>query len=310
MSFASMKRNRKDFSKLVSKLEESKDGNSAQQDERFWKPERDKAGNGYAVVRFLPASDGEDLPWVQLFSHSFQGPGGWFIENCRTTLGQKCPACESNTELWNSGIESNKNIARDRKRKLTYISNIYVVSDPSNPDNEGKVFLWKYGKSIFNIINEAMDPQFEDEEAINPFDLWDGANFKIKIRNKDGYVNYDKSEFDSISMLDDDEYTMEKIWKSQHKLSEFIDEDQFRSYDDQKSRLDRVLGQKTTKTTKSAESDAGTSTAQKFEKSKKEKAAPVMEEKEEIHSADDIPFDVDEDEDDTLSYFTKLAEED
>lgn len=307
MSFKSMKRNRKDFTNLVSKLEESKGGNSAQQDERFWKPERDKAGNGYAVVRFLPATDGEDLPWVQLFSHSFQGPGGWYIENCRTTLGQKCPLCEANTELWNTGIESNKNIARDRKRKLSYISNIYIVSDTSNPDNEGKVFMWKYGKSIFNIITEAMDPQFEDEEPINPFDLWDGANFKIKIRNKDGYVNYDKSEFDKSSMINEDESIMEKIWNSQHNLSEFIDQDQFNPYDKQSKRLDRVLGKKTT----TAESTmSSSSTQEKFSTNGKETPEPSMEEVP-GQSADDIPFDVDDDDDDeTLAYFSKLAEED
>lgn len=311
MSFASMKRNRKDFSKLVSKLEETKSGGNQGADERFWKPERDKAGNGYAVIRFLPASDGEDLPWVQLFSHSFQGPGGWYIDNCRTTLGQKCPVCEANTELWNSGIEANKNIARDRKRKMTYISNIYVVSDPSNPDNEGKVFLWKYGKSIFNIINEALEPQFEDEEPLNPFDFWEGANFKIKIRNKDGYVNYDKSEFDSISPLMDDDDEMEKVWKSQYKLAEFIGDDQFKEYDKQSERLSRVLGEKAGGS-KSAEEDSKPKLVEKKPEFKKEKPEPKKEEKVakvEDSSEDEVTWD-DDDDDETLSYFAKLADED
>lgn len=317
MSFASMKRNRKDFTKLVSKLQESKgNAGSGSADERFWKPERDKAGNGYAVIRFLPPTEGDDdLYWVRVFSHSFQGPGGWFIENCRTTLGNQhnCPVCDSNRDLWNSGLESDKNVARDRKRKLTYISNIYVVSDPANPENEGKVFLFKYGKSIFNIVNEALEPQFADEEPLNPFDFWEGANFKIKIRNKDGYVNYDKSEFDSPAQLDEDE-VMEKIWKSQYKLSEFISEDQFKSFEDQEARLSRVLGEKKVGKTAAAavdefdvDEDVPMDLNSKFERSAKQKSEKVREEK---VVEEDAPFDLDDDSDETLSYFAKLAEED
>jgi len=313
-----MKRNRKDFSKLVSKLQETKgNAGSGSADERFWKPERDKAGNGYAVIRFLPPTDGDDdLYWVRVWSHSFQGPGGWFIENCRTTLGnnENCPVCDANRDLWNSGIEADKNIARDRKRKLTYISNIYVVSDPANPQNEGKVFLYKYGKSIYNIINEALEPQFEDEEPLNPFDFWEGANFKIKIRNKDGYVNYDKSEFDSQSQLDEDE-VMEKIWKSQYKLSDFIAPDQFKSFEDQEARLSRVLGEKRTgaSAAKAAvvdefDEDVPMDFGQKQAPKAKSKPEPSRSFKEE---EDTVPFDVDDDDDDdTMSYFKKLAEED
>ena len=226
---------------LQKKLEETK-GSSNQKDDRFWRPELDKASNGYAEIRFLPAPNGEDLPWVKLYSHAFQGPGGWYIENSLTTLGKKDPVSEMNSQLWNTGLESDKDIARERRRKLSYISNVYVVSDPANPENEGKVFLYKYGKKIFDKINEAMQPEFADEEAINPFDFWNGASFKLKIRKVAGYVNYDKSHFDSPSVLNESEEYMENIWNSEHSLLEFVAEDQFKSYDDLKARLTDVLG--------------------------------------------------------------------
>jgi hypothetical protein len=203
-SFANLKRNRSSLEKLTKALEsntQSTESNS-KDDNRFWQPSVDKAGNGMAVIRFLPApaADGDDaLPWVRVFSHGFQGPGGWFIDNCLTTVNEKCPVCEHNSTLWNSGIEANKDIARKQKRKLSFYSNIYVVKDPVNPSNEGKVFLFKYGKKIFDKINDIMNPAFEDEKPINPFDLWSGANFKLKIRNVEGYRNYDKSELDRKS---------------------------------------------------------------------------------------------------------------
>ena len=221
-------------------------GNKPNVDDRFWQPEVDAAGNGYAVIRFLdsPAVDGEDsLPWVQIWNHGFQGPGGWYIENSLTTLGQKDPVSEYNSVLWNSGIEANKEIARKQKRRLTYISNVLIVSDPKNPENEGQIKLYKFGKKIFDKLTEAMNPQFEDEKAINPFDFWDGANFKIKIRQVEGYRNYDKSEFESPSALfDGDDAKLEALWKKEYSLKEFLDPKHFKSYDLLKAKLDKVLG--------------------------------------------------------------------
>ena len=218
-------------------------------DERLWKPELDTSGNGYAVIRFLPAIEGEDLPWAKLFSHAFQGPTGqWYIENSRTTLGRgdigKDPASEYNTSLWNSGVETDKEIARKQKRKLSYYSNIYVVSDSKNPHNEGKVFLFRYGKKIFDKLMAAMQPEFEDEKPINPFDFWKGANFKLKIRKVDGYWNYDKSEFEAPSAILDDDSAIERIWKEQYSPADFTAPSNFKSYDELKTRLDAVLSGK------------------------------------------------------------------
>ena len=211
-------------------------------DERLWKPELDKSGNGYAVIRFLPASQNEDLPWAKVWNHAFQGPTGqWYIENSLTTINQKDPVSEHNTKLWNTGLESDKEIARKQKRKLQYFSNIYVVSDAKHPENEGKVFLFRYGKKIFDKITAAMSPEFEDEKAINPFDFWEGANFKLKIRKVDGFWNYDKSEFEDTSKLFDDDSEADRVWKSQHSLAEFTAPTNFKSYDELKTRLDAVL---------------------------------------------------------------------
>tara|TARA_R100000900_G_scaffold44218_1_gene35799 strand:+ start:90 stop:1001 length:912 start_codon:yes stop_codon:yes gene_type:complete len=216
-------------------------------DDRLWKPELDKSGNGYAVIRFLPSCEGEDLPWAKLWSHAFQGPTGqWYIENSLTTTCGKDPVSELNTSLWNSGVESDKEIARKQKRKLQYYSNIYVVSDSKHPENEGKVFLFRYGKKIFDKIMAAMQPEFEDESAINPFDFWKGANFKLKIRKVDGYWNYDKSEFDSPTAILDNDESIEGLWKSQYPLNEFTDASNFKSYNELKTRLDTVLSGKTT----------------------------------------------------------------
>ena len=211
-------------------------------DERLWKPELDKTGNGYAVIRFLPAVEGEDMPWAKIWNHAFQGPTGqWYIENSLTTLGQKDPVSELNSSFWNSGVESDKEIARKQKRKLQYFSNIYVVSDPKHPENEGKVFLFRYGKKIFDKIMEAMQPAFEDETPVNPFDFWQGANFKLKIRKVDGFWNYDKSEFEKPSAIFDNDDAIEEVWKQQHALSEKTDPSNFKSYDELKKRLDTVL---------------------------------------------------------------------
>ena len=238
--------------KLISAVkEDTKDPSEKKSyvDERLWKPELDTSGNGYAVIRFLPAIEGEDLPWVKLFSHAFQGPTGqWYIENSRTTLGRgdvgKDPVSEYNTSLWNSGVETDKEIARKQKRKLSYYSNIYIVSDSKNPHNEGKVFLFRYGKKIFDKLMAAMQPEFEDESPINPFDFWKGANFKLKIRKVDGYWNYDKSEFEAPSAILDDDSAIERIWKEQYSLADFTAPSNFKSYEELKTRLDAVLSGK------------------------------------------------------------------
>ena len=243
MGFQDLKRKSgSNLERLSEELNKISKGSESYKDDRFWRPELDKSSNGYAVIRFLPPVEGEDVPWSRLFSHGFQGKGGWFIENCPTTIGGKCPLCEVNNDLWNSGLESDKDIARQRKRKLSYISNILVVSDPANPQNERKVFLYKYGKKIFDKINEAMNPEFEDESPVNPFDFWEGANFKLKVRKVAGFINYDKSEFESASQLHGgDDEKLEGLWKNQYPLKEFTDPSNFKSYDELKARLETVL---------------------------------------------------------------------
>lgn len=243
-SFSALKKN-SSLEKLTKAIEASGKQVYAKDDERFWQPDVDKAQNGYAVVRLLdaPEKDGDDaMPWVQLFNHGFQGPGGWYIENCPTTMNGKCPACEHNSRLWNSGIETNKDIVRNQKRRLTYITNVLVITDAKRPENEGKVFLWKFGKKIFDKINEKLQPQFEDEVSMNPFDFWKGANLKIKIRSVEGYRNYDKSEFDTITPIAGTDKEIEALWKSAYSLREFVAPDQFKSYDELKAKLDKTLG--------------------------------------------------------------------
>ena len=225
-------------------------------DDTMWKPELDKSGNGYAVVRFLPTPDGEEMPWVSYFDHGFQGPGGWYIEKSLTTLNKQDPVSEYNTQLWNTGIEANKEIARKQKRRLHYVSNVYVVSDPKNPTNEGKVFKYRFGKKIFEQLKEAISPAFEDEQAINPFDLREGANFKIKIRKVDGYWNYDKSEFDSVSPLFEDEDKLNTTYSSAYSLTGIIAPSEFKTYEELKEKLDRVLGLTGSVSTSTAESVA------------------------------------------------------
>ena len=172
------------------------------------------------------------MPWARVYNHAFQGPTGqWYIENSLTTVGQKDPVSEYNSQLWNTGLESDKEIARKQKRKLQYFSNIYVVTDSKHPENEGKVFLFRYGKKIFDKLMAAMQPEFEDESPINPFDFWEGANFKLKIRKVDGYWNYDKSEFDKSSALFKDDAKIEEVWKSAYPLSEFTASTNFKSLD-------------------------------------------------------------------------------
>ena len=269
-------------------------------DERLWKPEVDKTGNGYAVIRFLPSPEGEDIPWAKMYSHAFQGPGGWYIENSLTTTGGKDPVSEYNRELWNSGNESDKDVVRRQKRKLSYYANIYVVQDKANPQNEGGVFLYKFGKKIFDKIMEAMQPEFEDETPINPFDFWQGANFKLKIVKKDGYWNYDKSEFAEVSPLLEDEDALEALWNKEYSLVALTAADQFKSYENLKKRLDYVLGAKPAtrrvfdEELEDESEGRGTFTPD-FKSKAPVAAAPIA-------SASG-------DEDDALSYFQKLAEE-
>ena len=241
MSFATLKKksgNNLEF--LQKELEKSASGR--QVDDRFWKPEVDASGNGYAVIRFLPAPEGETVPWAKVYSHAFQGPGGWYIENSLTTINEKDPVGEVNRGLWNTGDDADKDTARRQKRKLSYYSNILVVKDPKHPENEGKTFLYKYGKKIHDKILAAMQPEFQDETPINVFDLWEGANSKLKIKKVAGYWNYDSSEFDSVSALSADDSELEATWKLEHSLEAFTAKDNFKSYDDLEARLNLVLG--------------------------------------------------------------------
>ena len=281
---------------LTKKLQSAAGNESSSGDDRLWKPTVDKAGNGYAVIRFLPPPGDEDVPFVRIFDHGFQGPGGWYIERSLTTIGQNDPVSEYNSKLWNSGIEANKDIARKQKRRLSFYSNIYVVTDPGNPDNEGKVFLFKYGKKIFDKLNEAMNPQFADEEAVNPFDLWAGANFKLKIRQVEGYRNYDKSEFDSPSVLSEDDEELERIWKQEYSLQEFLDPKEFKSYDELKRKLAKVLAEDDGMSSRAESQEFTIEDNQEEAPAPRQKASPPP-----SYAADD-----DED-DDSLEFFKNLA---
>ena len=293
-SIAALKRSKSNLDTLVSELNKVAEPQKQKQsysDDRFWKPELDKSGNGYAVFRFLPAVKGEDLPWARLWSHAFQGPGGWYIENSLTTLNKKDPVSESNSLLWNSGVEADKEIARKRKRKLSYIANILIVSDAKHPENEGQIKLFKFGKKIFDKITEAMKPEFEDEKPINPFDFWEGANFKLKIRKVAGYWNYDSSDFDSQSALFDSDAKIEEVWKSQYALNEFTATTNFKSYEELKTRLDAVL--------------SGSVTVGNIAEEMEDTpiAAPVVD-----TTPIPTPSASKEEEDDTMDYFAKLAQ--
>jgi hypothetical protein len=290
MSFNALKKSSGKFDKLQNELEKlnTPTATSSFQDDRFWKPELDKSGNGYAIIRFLPQPADEELPWVRLWNHAFKGPGGWYIENSLTTINKKDPVSEYNTELWNSGNESDKDIARKQKRVLKYYANIYVVSDAKHPENEGKVMLFKFGKKIFDKITEAMNPEFADEEALNPFDLWKGADFKLKIRKVDGYWNYDKSEFSAPSQLLETDEELEALWNKEYSLKAFTNPDQFKSYDELKEKLNRVL----------TGSGVGSATVSDITE------APKFNKTEDYQE----PISAEADED-TISYFSKLADE-
>ena len=307
MSFADLKKQSKLGSlteKLVKEVEKM-NSSGGSSDDRQWKLECDKSGNGYAVIRFLPAPEGEDLPFAKVYSHAFQGSGGWLIDNCLTSVNQKCPICEYNSGLWNNGTDAGKEAARKQKRKLTYVSNIYVVKDPANPENEGKVFLYKFGKKIFDKLTAAMQPEFEDEEAIDPFDFWAGANFKLKAKNVAGYRNYDSSEFARPDALLDDDDAMEAVWKKEYSLSELVAADQFKTYDELKKRLDYTLGLKGTPRLQ----DPDEGEEEEYTRgSSRELTEDLRGELNSLQPTRSSSVDEDED-DDAMSYFARLAEE-
>ena len=302
MSFAAMKKQNSLDSLLgAAQKESAPQEKKSYVDERLWKPTMDKSGNGYAVIRFLPACEGEDLPWAKVWNHAFQGPTGqWYIENSLTTLGNNDPVSEYNSKLWNSGVESDKEIARKQKRKLQYFSNIYVVSDSTNPQNEGGVFLYRFGKKIFDKVMEAMQPAFEDESPINPFDFWNGANFKLKLRKVDGYWNYDKSEFSAPSALLDDDDELEGIYNKLYSLEEFTASSNFKSYEELKTRFELVLSGVTPSRTVETLMENEPVAAPKVE-TKQE--APPRVSQQSVAKADQSEGE------DMMSYFEKLAEE-
>ena len=301
VNFADLKKNRNSsFNKLNEQLSKMNQGGYSNEDEgKYWKPEVDKAGNGFAVLRFLPAPAGEDMPFVRIWDHGFQGPTGqWYIENSLTTIGLPDPVSEYNSELWNTGIEANKEIVRKQKRRLSYVSNVYIVRDPAHPENEGKVFLFKYGKKIFEKLNDLMNPQYEGENAVNPFDLWEGANFQLKIRNYEGYRNYDKSDFSSAGPLNDDDDVLESIWKQEHSLKDIVDPKNFKSYEELKAKMYRVLGldgSTRAPTSSVAEDNDG---EMDFTPNFKERKAPKL---------DEAPSPSYDEDDTDMSFFNNLA---
>jgi len=304
MSFAELKRKSTSIDKLVNAAQSVGGGEkNSYKDERMWKPTVDKMGNGYAVIRFLPAAEGQELPWVRYWDHGFKGPTGkWYIERSLTSIGQDDPVGEMNSKLWNSGIDADKETARTQKRRLHYVSNVLVVSDPANPENEGKVFMYQYGKKIFDKIMDAMQPQYADETPMNPFDFWAGGSFKIKIRKVDGWVNYDKSEFDSPSVLSDDDTYLEGIYNSMHDLAEeFTSPNKYKSYAELKTKLENVLGTVSPMSVRdeiSLGNEAPASTP-------REMPAQSISELDTLSSSEGKK----DDEDDTMSYFAKLAQE-
>lgn len=312
-SLKELKKNRKNrFDSLKNKVDNlDKQNSNNYSDERFWQPSVDESGNGYAVIRFLDAPKGEADPYVRLFSHGFKGPNGWYIENSLTTIRQDDPASDYNSRLWNSGVESDKAIARAQKRKLSYISNIYVIKDPVNPENEGQVFLYRYGKKIFDMIKDSMEPEFEDEEPVNVFDFWEGANFRLKIRKVEGYRNYDKSNFEDPSPLFEDDAAIEEVWEKEYSLQQFIDESNFKSYDELKHRLDTVLGINTTASMLYRPGEVMQETVENHEASQQAIQNEISSKKENVTSGfeDEItPEDSEKSAEDTDDYFKNLAQ--
>ena len=310
MSFAALKTNRTDLSKLVEAAssgpgEQTKTDN--RNDERFWQPTRDKAGNGYAVVRFLPGDAEAPTPWVRYWDHFFKGPTGqWYVEKSLTSIGQADPLSESNSKLWNEdGSEEAKRIVRERKRNLRYIANVLIVSDPSAPENEGQVKLYRFGKKIFDKIMDSMQPQFPDEAPVNPFDMWQGADFTIKIRKVEGYPNYDASSFKSPAQIVGDDDQLEAIYNKQHDCTEWTDPKNFKTYDELKSRLALVLGESAPRTVRENVS-LDTSTPYVAPQASTPAAAAPMAAPAPMATAENTALD----EDDTMSYFAKLAADD
>ena len=309
MSFAALKNNRTDLTKLVEAAssgpgEQTKTDN--RNDERFWQPTRDKAGNGYAVIRFLPGDAEAPTPWVRYWDHFFKGPTGqWYVEKSLTSIGQSDPLSESNSKLWNEdGSEEAKRIVRERKRNLRYIANVLIISDPSAPENEGQVKLYRFGKKIFDKIMDSMQPQFPDEAPVNPFDMWNGADFTVKIRKVEGYPNYDASAFKSPSAIAGSDEDLEAIYNKQHEMSEWTDPKNFKTYDELKSRLAMVLGESAPRTVRE---QVSLDTSQAYTApTAAAPTEPVGAPQPEISTAENTNLD----EDDTMSYFAKLAADD
>ncbi len=304
MSFAALKRNRADLGKLVEQAQQATGGQTKRQsdDPRFWQPTRDKAGNGYAVIRFLPGDAEAATPWVRYWDHAFKGPTGqWYIEKSLTSIGQQDPLSELNSKMWNSGIEADKATVRQRKRQLRYVANVLIISDPSAPENEGQIKLYRFGKKIFDKIMDSMQPQFPDEKPVNPFDMWEGADFTVKIRKVEGYPNYDASSFKSPSAIGEDE-AMEELYSKQHDMTEFTDPKNYKTYDELKSRLAMVLGEQAPRTQKQAASLELDDEIPDFPSAPQPDIAGSPQP--EIATAESGM------EDDTMSYFAKLAAED
>jgi hypothetical protein len=309
MSFSELKKNRsKSFEALNEQLSSlSNKSYSDPEKDTYWKPTQDKAGNGFAIIRFLPGLVEEGIGFIRYWDHGFQGPGGWYIEKSLNSIGAEDPVAKYNTKLWNSSSDDTspeRRQAREQKRRLHYVSNIYVIKDSGNPENEGKVFRFRYGAKIWNKINDLMYPQFDDEKAINPFDLWEGANFRLKVRIVEGYTNYDKSEFDTSSALFDDDTELENVYQKQYPLKSILDPKNYKSYDELEAKLYKVLGLNSSgindKPKKTADDemndvdlDVSNLGKSQPEKSSKSKAAPEPE--------------VADDEDDDLAFFQNLA---
>lgn len=288
--------------KLIKEAEKM-GGNNSSDNPNLFKLETDKVGNGRAVIRFLPAPPNEDLPFVKLYNHGFQVNGRWFIENCLTTLGEECPVCRANSELWNSGVDSDKEIARTRKRKLSYYANVYIVSNPADPSLEGQVKIFRFGAKVFDKIKASMKPEFEDDPVIDPFDLWNGANFRLRVKKVAGYPNYDDSVFEPPSaLLDGDDDKLEALWKTEHSLQELVSRDKFKSPEELEKRLNYVLGSKPISQSVREQEEELEPLAQSSE-------SDIMKELEESYSRSKSSMveETDEDEDDAMAYFSKLA---
>jgi hypothetical protein len=290
-----------EFEKTVNPQSESK----SYKDDRFWKPEPDKAGNASATIRFLNTTDGDELPWVKIFTHGFQGPTGkWYIENSLTTIGENDPVGELNMRLWNSGSDADKETARKQKRKLSYVANVLIISDPKHPENEGQIKLFKFGKKIFDKIMDKARPTFDDEEPVNVFDYWEGADFKLKMIKVEGYPNYDKSTFAASAPVAKSDEDILDIAKRQHQLREFNDRKNFKTYEELARKLVSVLDGSSSQT-KSAAHLADDSAEEEVPRQVAVDKKPAVKiAKATASEKSDL------DDDDAMSYFKKMAEED